>query len=345
MDRSASDADVKKAYRDQALRWHPDKNPENKEEAQRRFAEATSAYEILKDPQTRKEYDMTGQVGGGGPGRPQGPPGAGGFQSNLSQAEAERLFRAAFGNMPIDQIFQQMMEQQMSSQMFGAAGPGMGGPGQHPGMHPGMHRHAQQDPHGPRTLRVGMEVRVRSSTDAIHKASRASGIQPDNDERRARCAGKVGTIVGADGKDQSVKVRVMVSPGRADEVWFGAGAVEFLEDEARPTTLEVGMEVQISPDLGAIHQASRDCGIDEDNDQRRERCAGKLGTIVGADPKDQSIKVRVMVKPGRADEVWFGAGAVEPLPQAEEEIPKVEPQTFARHRCGGGGPRHASSAF
>merc|ERR1719329_701324 len=63
LERNASDADIKKAYRDKALHWHPDKNPDNKEKAAKRFAEATSAYEILKDPQTRKEYDTTGRVG------------------------------------------------------------------------------------------------------------------------------------------------------------------------------------------------------------------------------------------------------------------------------------------
>uniref|UniRef100_A0A8C3TGE0 J domain-containing protein n=1 Tax=Chelydra serpentina TaxID=8475 RepID=A0A8C3TGE0_CHESE len=45
----ASDEDIKKAYRKAALKWHPDKNPENKEHAERRFKEIAEAYEVLSD--------------------------------------------------------------------------------------------------------------------------------------------------------------------------------------------------------------------------------------------------------------------------------------------------------
>lgn len=39
-------------YRKQALRWHPDKNPDSKEEAERRFKEIAEAYEVLSDSKT-----------------------------------------------------------------------------------------------------------------------------------------------------------------------------------------------------------------------------------------------------------------------------------------------------
>ena len=60
----------------------------------------------------------------------------------------------------------------------------------------------------------------------------------------------------------------------------------------RPRTLQVGMEVQVRPEVSAIHNASRACGIDASNDERRARCAGKEGMIVDVDPRDQSVKLR-----------------------------------------------------
>ncbi|MFU8855378.1 MAG: molecular chaperone DnaJ [Deferrisomatales bacterium] len=64
--RNASDAEIKKAFRQLALRWHPDRNPGNTE-AEARFKEAAEAYEVLSDPARRTEYDRFGRVGQGGP--------------------------------------------------------------------------------------------------------------------------------------------------------------------------------------------------------------------------------------------------------------------------------------
>ena len=53
----ASEDEIKKAYRRQALRWHPDKNPTRVDEAKERFTAIGLAYEVLSDPQERAWYD------------------------------------------------------------------------------------------------------------------------------------------------------------------------------------------------------------------------------------------------------------------------------------------------
>lgn len=85
--KGAKDRDIKKAYHKMALKWHPDKNPDNKDVATKRFEEIALAYEVLSDEEKRKIYDQYGEEGlkpggGGGGGQepgPGGPSGAGGF--------------------------------------------------------------------------------------------------------------------------------------------------------------------------------------------------------------------------------------------------------------------------
>lgn len=54
---NASDDDLKKSYRKLALKWHPDKNLDNSDEAKREFQFIQAAYEVLSDPQERAWYD------------------------------------------------------------------------------------------------------------------------------------------------------------------------------------------------------------------------------------------------------------------------------------------------
>ena len=67
---NASESEIKKAYRKGALKWHPDKNPNNKEEANKKFQEISQAFEVLSDSSKRSTYDNFGLDGindNGGP--------------------------------------------------------------------------------------------------------------------------------------------------------------------------------------------------------------------------------------------------------------------------------------
>jgi molecular chaperone DnaJ len=63
--RNASDQEIKSAYRKLALKYHPDRNPSDKQ-AEERFKEAAEAYSVLQDPEKRRRYDAYGHAGLGG---------------------------------------------------------------------------------------------------------------------------------------------------------------------------------------------------------------------------------------------------------------------------------------
>ncbi|OIV92012.1 hypothetical protein TanjilG_20942 [Lupinus angustifolius] len=63
VDKNATDEELKKAYRKLAMKWHPDKNPNNKKEAESKFKQISEAYDVLSDSQKRAIYEQYGEEG------------------------------------------------------------------------------------------------------------------------------------------------------------------------------------------------------------------------------------------------------------------------------------------
>lgn len=86
VDKNADDATIKKAYRKLAMKWHPDKNPDNPDDAEAKFKDISNAYEVLSDKEKRRTYDQFGEAG---------------LKENFkgfNQQSADDIFKNFFGN-------------------------------------------------------------------------------------------------------------------------------------------------------------------------------------------------------------------------------------------------------
>lgn len=90
--KSASSDEIKKAYRKMAIKYHPDKNPDNAE-AEEKFKEAAEAYEVLSDGNKKARYDQYGHAGMNG----NGGFGGGGFGGGMSMDDIFSQFGDIFG--------------------------------------------------------------------------------------------------------------------------------------------------------------------------------------------------------------------------------------------------------
>ncbi|EHB16514.1 DnaJ-like protein subfamily B member 6 [Heterocephalus glaber] len=101
---------MKKVYWKPALKWHPDKNPEAKEEAEEKFKQVAEAYEVLSDAKKRDVYDEYGKqglCGDGGDGRHFDNP----FEVGFTFWNPDDVFREDFGgNHPLSFDFEDLLE-------------------------------------------------------------------------------------------------------------------------------------------------------------------------------------------------------------------------------------------
>ncbi|CAD7939908.1 unnamed protein product [Amoebophrya sp. A120] len=208
VEKSADDKAIAKAYKKAALKWHPDKNPDNKEAAEEKFKKVTEAYEVLSDKEKRKMYDQFGkaafeQGGGGGPGA---GPGGMHFSSGgpgMSFNDADAIFRAFFGGGdPFDGGFGggpggSGIHIQFGGDGFGPMGMGGGGPmgGMRMGGDPfaqmrgkgggrGGGPHQQQAvQQGPNEIPIGQKVIIQNLQTQAQHNERAGTIQSYDKEK------------------------------------------------------------------------------------------------------------------------------------------------------------------
>jgi molecular chaperone DnaJ len=169
---TASQKDIKSAYRKLSRQYHPDTNPGDKA-AEERFKEVSAAYDVVGDPERRKEYDEVRKLGpaggmfGGGPGGPGGP--AGGFRFE-DMGDIGDVLGGLFGR--------------------GRRGGAAGGPGRGTGPHRGQDLDAE--------LHLDFDDAVQGLTTTIHLTSEAacstchgSGARPGTTPHTCpQCAGR-----------------------------------------------------------------------------------------------------------------------------------------------------------
>ncbi len=102
--KDATQEEIKKAYRKQALEWHPDKHKENKDAAEKRFKEINEAYQVLSDTEKRRAYDQFGHSafspGGAAGGGFRGNPFAGGGQQGGQWGPFTYTYSTSGGGSP-----------------------------------------------------------------------------------------------------------------------------------------------------------------------------------------------------------------------------------------------------
>lgn len=127
INKNASESDIKKAYRKLAIKWHPDKNPNNKTEAEEKFKDISEAYSILSDKDKRKIYDQYGKAGLDGGASAEGNP----FSNtnfNFNPETSHNVYTSGSSGNPNSVRFaftgsNSINPEQVFSQFFGTSNP------------------------------------------------------------------------------------------------------------------------------------------------------------------------------------------------------------------------------
>ncbi len=223
--RDASQKDIKKAYRKLAAKYHPDKNPDDKE-AENKFKEVGEAYDVLSDPEKRKMYDRFGhdwkryqQAGASAEdfGGWQQARGANGGHYQRVNFNVEDLFGGGSGQRGGGSPFSSIFEQ------FVGGGRGQQGSQQ-------FHRQQQQAQKG-QDVEANLQIRLR---EAYHGGSRKVNIRGEQvkvkipkgirDGKRIRLKGK-GRPGGRGGSHGDLYLKIKIRPEenyerRGDDLYY-----------------------------------------------------------------------------------------------------------------------------
>ncbi|KAI9265025.1 hypothetical protein BDA99DRAFT_40790 [Phascolomyces articulosus] len=277
--KDADDDAIKKAYRKQALKWHPDRNKDKAEEAKKKFQEVGEAFEVLSDKNKRTIYDQYGEEGlkggapppgaGGAGGFPGGaggfsggfPGGGGGFQP-FHPSDADDIFKHFFasmggmgggggggmgGGIPRGT---RMYTDDDDDMMGGGAGGMPGGFGFGGGMPRGTRR-AQQQPQKPPAIKRPLPISLEDLYKGTTKRLKVTRKIRDGATGRTVNTDKILTIDVKPGWKAGTKIRF---PGEGDELENGQTQdIEFIvEEKPHPTFKREGDNLRTTVTLSLV---------------------------------------------------------------------------------------------